>query len=189
MLTRRDFNLALGAFSLAGMGGAFAQSQAQPIRIMVGHAAGGGVDFVARLLSEPIKTTLNQNVVVENRTGASAMLATSAVAKAAPDGKTLLMGSGEMGINPQLHKGRMPYEPQEIVPIALVGVVPCVVAVNSASTIRAPQDVVKEAKANPGKLTFSSSGVGNPQQLAGELMNTMAGIQVIHVPYRGAAPA
>jgi tripartite-type tricarboxylate transporter receptor subunit TctC len=187
MLTRR--HLLAGAAALtAGVSEAGAQSTyaSQPIHILVGYAAGGGVDIVARLLQEPMKSALGQPIVIENRTGASAMLATGAVAKAQPDGYTLLAcASGEVAINHFLFKERMSYDPaKELVPIALIGIVPCVVVV-AATT----KELIDYARANPGKLSFSSSGIGNPQQLAGELMNSMAGIQVLHVPYRGSAPA
>jgi tripartite-type tricarboxylate transporter receptor subunit TctC len=193
MLTRRFFLATTASAALAGAGEAAAQSTYanQSIRMMVGYAAGGGVDLVARLLQEPMKAALGQTIVIENRTGASAMLATNVVAKAPPDGYTLLMcASGEVAINHFLFKEKMSYDPaKELVPIALIGIVPCVVVVAAGSPIHNPKELVAHAKANAGKLSFSSSGVGNPQQLAGELMNTMAGIQVLHVPYRGSAPA
>jgi tripartite-type tricarboxylate transporter receptor subunit TctC len=191
MLNRRELvaGLALAAGSARS---GFAQTYpTQPIRMLVGYPAGGGVDIVARLLGEPMKAALGQPVIVENRTGAAAMIAANAVAKAAPDGQTLLMvASGEVAINHHLYKEKMTYDPaRELVPIALVGIVPCVVVVKADSPVKTPQDLVAYAKANPGKLSFSSSGIGNPQQLAGELMNAMAGIDVLHVPYRGSAPA
>ncbi len=192
MLTRR-YLLAGAAALAAGVPevGAQANYASQPIHLLVGYAAGGGVDIVARLLQEPMKAALGQTVIIENRTGASAMLATGAVAKAQPDGYTLLAcASGEVAINHFLFKERMSYDPaKELVPIALVGIVPCVVVVAAATPVHTPKELIDYAKANPGKLSFSSSGIGNPQQLAGELMNTMAGIQVLHVPYRGSAPA
>jgi tripartite-type tricarboxylate transporter receptor subunit TctC len=130
-------------------------------------------------------------VIVENRTGAAGMIAANTVAKATPDGRTLLMAtSGEIAISHHLYKEKMTYDPlKELAPIALVGIVPCVVVVAEATPVRTPEELIAYAKANAGKLSFSSSGVGNPQQLAGELMNMMAGINVLHVPYRGAAPA
>jgi tripartite-type tricarboxylate transporter receptor subunit TctC len=191
MFTRRNF-LATAA-SLAATGPAFAQGAYpdHPIRILVGYAAGGGVDIVARLLAEPMRAELGQTVIVENRTGASAMIASNAVAKAAPDGYTLLAAaSGEVAINQHLFKDKMLYDAsRELTPLALVGIVPCVVVVAEATPVHNPKELIAYAKANAGKLTFSSSGVGNPQQLAGELMNSMAGIKVLHVPYRGSAPA
>jgi tripartite-type tricarboxylate transporter receptor subunit TctC len=194
MLTRRHMLASAGALALGaatGEAGAASNYANQPIHILVGYAAGGGVDIIARLLQDPLKNALGQTVIVENRTGASAMLATGAVAKAQPDGYTLLAcASGEVAINHFLFKERMSYDPaKELVPIALVGIVPCVVVVGSAVPVHNPKELIAYIKANPGKLSFSSSGIGNPQQLAGELMNTMAGTQVLHVPYRGSAPA
>jgi tripartite-type tricarboxylate transporter receptor subunit TctC len=193
MLTRRHLlATAGGAACAATVSVATAQNYAnQPIHVLVGYAAGGGVDIVARLLQEPMKSALGQPIVIENRTGASAMLATGAVAKAPPDGYTLLMAaSGEVAINHFLFKEKMSYDPaKELVPIAMIGIVPCVVVVADGTPVRNPKELIAYAKANPGKVSFSSSGIGNPQQLAGELMNSMAGTQVLHVPYRGSAPA
>ena len=193
MLTRRELVASAGLALLAGATRARAQGAYpdHPIRILVGYPAGGGVDIVARLLGEPIKAALGQPVIVENRTGASAMIAAGAVAKAPPDGYTLLMAaSGEVAINHHLYQEKMSYDPRrELVPVALVGIVPCVVVVASTTPVKTPQELIAYAKANRGKLSFSSSGIGNPQQLAGELMNSMAGTDVLHVPYRGAAPA
>jgi tripartite-type tricarboxylate transporter receptor subunit TctC len=192
MLTRRNFLATASFASVAGAvhpaGAAYAD---HPIRILVGYPAGGGVDIVARLLSEPMKAALGQTIIIENRTGASAMIAAGAVAKAPPDGYTLLMAaSGEVAINHYLFKDKMAYDPRrELTPVALVGIVPCVVIVASTTPVHNPKELIAYAKANSGKLSFSSSGIGNPQQLAGELMNHMAGTNVLHVPYRGAAPA
>jgi len=190
MLTRRTFLASASASFLAGP--ALAQSYpTQTIRIMAGFPPGGGIDISARLMSEPLKNALGQTVIVENRTGAAGMLAANTVAKAAPDGYMLLMAtSGEIAISPHLYKDKMTYDPRrELTPIALIGIVPCVVVVANSTPVHNPQELIAYAKANAGKLSFSSSGVGNPQQLAGELMNMMAGTNVLHVPYRGAAPA
>ena len=194
MLTRRHLLATAGAAAFAtAASGASAQSNyaSQPVHVLVGYAAGGGVDIVARLLQEPMKAALGQPIIIENRAGASGMLATGAVAKAAPDGYTLLAcASGEVAINHFLFKDRMSYDPvKELVPIALIGIVPCVIVVAASTPVHNPKELIEYAKANPGKLSFSSSGIGNPQQLAGELMNSMAGVQVLHVPYRGSAPA
>ena len=191
MLTRREFSLAAGATMLAGPALAQTGYPSRPIHILVGYPAGGGVDLIARLVSEPMKATLGQTVIVENRPGASAMIAAQAVATAAPDGHTLLAAAaGEIASNQFLYKDKMTYDPQrQLAPVALVGIVPCVVVVAATTPVRTPSELIAYARANRGKLSFSSSGIGNPQQLAGELMNTMAGTDVLHVPYRGAAPA
>jgi tripartite-type tricarboxylate transporter receptor subunit TctC len=190
MLTRRTLLASASASLLAGP--ALAQSYpTQTIRIIAGFPPGGGIDLSARLMADPLKNALGQAVIVENRTGAAGMLAANTVAKAPPDGHMLLMAtSGEIAIAPHLYKEKMIYDPRrELAPVALIGVVPCVVVVADSTPVHNPKELIAYAKANAGKLSFSSSGVGNPQQLAGELMNTMAGTNVLHVPYRGAAPA
>lgn len=194
MLTRRDFTLAAGLTLLAGAP-RLARGQAgypdHPIRILVGYPAGGGVDIVARLLGEPMKAALGQSIVVENRTGAAAMIAAQSVARSPADGYTLLMAaSGEVAVNQHVYRDKMTYDPlRELTPVVLVGIVPCVVVVAASTPVKTPAELIAYAKAHKGKLSFSSSGVGNPQHLAGELMNRMAGIDVLHVPYRGSAPA
>ena len=190
MLTRRTFLSSASASLLAGPARAQSYST-QTIRIIAGFPPGGGIDISARLMSEPLKAALGQTVIVENRTGAAGMLAANTVAKAAPDGHMLLMAtSGEIAISPHLYKDKMTYDPRrELTPVALIGIVPCVVVVATTTPVHNPKELITYAKANAGKLSFSSSGVGNPQQLAGELMNMMAGTNVLHVPYRGAAPA
>src|SRR5438067_7120441 len=163
----------------------------RPIHIIAGYPAGGGIDIVARLFGEPIKASLGQSAIVENRAGASGMIAAAAVAKSPPDGLTLLMAaSGEVAINQHLYKEKMSYDPlRDLAGVALVGIVPCVVVVAAGTPVRNAAELIAYARANRGKLSFSSSGIGNPQQLAGELMNSMAGTNVLHVPYRGSAPA
>jgi tripartite-type tricarboxylate transporter receptor subunit TctC len=187
VLTRRVLMAATGAALVAGR----AAAQDQTVRILSGFPAGGGIDISARLLVDPFKEALGLPTIVENRVGAAGMIAANAVAKAAPDGHMMLVStSGEIAIAQHLYKEKMTYDPlKDLAPITLIGIVPCVVVVNPATPVNNPQELIAYAKANAGKLSFSSSGVGNPQQLAGELMNMMAGINVLHVPYRGAAPA
>ena len=200
MLTRRDFALGVGAMLAAGparaQNGNLASSLAEaiedrPIHILVGYPPGGGVDLVARLLGEPMRATFGQTVSVENGPGASAMLAAQDFATATPDGYTLLASAaGEIATNQHLYKDRMTYDPlRQLAPIALFGIVPCVVGVAATTPVHTPAELIAYARANRGKLSFSSSGVGNPQQLTGEMMNAMAGTDVLHVPYRGSAPA
>src|SRR5262249_23422691 len=187
MPTRRALMAGAGATLFAGR----AAAQDQTVRLIAGFPAGGGIDISARLLVDPFKDALGSPVIVENRTGAAGMIAANAVAKAPPDGRMMLVStSGEIAIAPHLYKEKMTYDVmKELAPITLIGIVPCVVVVNPALPVHNPKELIAYAKANDGKLSFSSSGVGNPQQLAGELMNIMAGINVLHVPYRGAAPA
>jgi tripartite-type tricarboxylate transporter receptor subunit TctC len=187
MLTRRVLMAGAGAALVAGR----AAAQDQTVRILSGFPAGGGIDISARLLVDPFKEALGLPTIVENRVGAAGMIAANAVAKAPPDGRMMLVStSGEIAIAQHLYKEKMTYDPlKDLAPITLIGIVPCVVVVNPATPVHNPQELIAYAKANAGKLSFSSSGVGNPQQLAGELMNMMAGTNVLHVPYRGAAPA
>jgi tripartite-type tricarboxylate transporter receptor subunit TctC len=193
MLTRR--RLLAGASALIATASTRAVAQGTypngPIKMLVGYPAGGGVDIVARLLGEPLQKELGQTVVVENRTGALATIAAGAVAKSAPDGQTLLMAaSGEIAVNQHLYKDKLSYDAlRDLIPVALVGIVPNVIVVGRDAPFKNPVEFVAYAKQNPGKLSYSTGGVGGPQHLAGELMNKMAGIDVLHVPYRGSAPA
>ena len=161
----------------------------QQIRIVCPFPAGGGTDITSRLLGEQLHKLMGQPVVVDNRTGASGMIGTAAVAKGAPpDGYTLLVASGEMAVNPHLYP-KMAYDwDKDLQPITLLVKVPNVLAVNMDVPAKSVAELIAHAKENPGKLTFSSSGVGNPQQLTGELFNKLAGVKILHVPYKGAAP-
>ncbi|EHM00049.1 hypothetical protein HMPREF9946_02743, partial [Acetobacteraceae bacterium AT-5844] len=162
----------------------------RPVKILVGYAPGGGVDIVARLLAERMRQALGQPVLVENRPGASAMIAAQAVTQAPADGYTLLLAAaGEIAANPALYKQRMAYVPQrDLVPVSLVATVPNVLVVAPSVPVHDPAELVRLAKQR-GNLSYASSGIGNPQHLAGELLNRMAGTDILHVPYRGAAPA
>jgi tripartite-type tricarboxylate transporter receptor subunit TctC len=160
----------------------------QQIKLICAFPAGGGTDLTARLLGEQLQKILGQTVVVENRTGASGMIGTGAVAKSPADGYTLLVASGEMAVNPHLYP-KMAYDlDKDLQPITLLVKVPNVLAVNMDVPAKNVAELIAYAKQNAGKLTFSSSGVGNPQQLTGELFNKLAGVDIRHVPYKGAAP-
>ena len=161
----------------------------QQIKIICAFPAGGGTDLTARLLADQLGKSLGQPVVVENRTGASGMIGTGAVAKSPADGYTVLVASGEIALNPHLYKERMAYDwDRELQPITLLVKVPNVMAVHVDVPAKSVAELIAYAKKSGGKLTFSSSGVGNPQQLTGELFNKMAGVNILHVPYKGAAP-
>jgi hypothetical protein len=161
----------------------------RPVKLMVGYLAGGGVDITARHLAEALRDGLGQTILVENRAGASGMLAAQAVAKAAPDGYTLLLSaSGEIATNPHLYKQKMQYDAlKDLLPITNVVMMPNVLVVNADVPVTNVTELIAYAKARPGKLNFSSSGIGNPLHLAGELFNKMAGVEIVHVPYKGAA--
>ena len=162
----------------------------RPIRIVVPFAPGGQPDIVARALAEPLSKALGQPVIVENRPGAGGNIAAEAVAKAAPDGHTLLMGTnGPLAVSPALYKD-LPYDPlKDLSPVTLVGTSPNLIAVNPATGITTLKGLVDKAKAEPGKLNFSSVGKGSISQLSMELLNSVAGISTVHIPYNGGAPA
>ncbi len=163
----------------------------RPIRMLVPYAAGGGQDISARLLAEPMRVALGQPVVVENRTGAAGMIAAQALATAPADGYTLMLGgAGETAVVHHLFRDRMQYHPvRDLRPVQVVVKVPNVVMGHPGSPFTNIAELVAQAKANPGRFSYSSSGIGNPQHLAGEYLNHMAGINTVHVPYRGSAPA
>jgi tripartite-type tricarboxylate transporter receptor subunit TctC len=190
MVTRRRFILA-AASGAALSRHAFAQEAypSRPIRVLVGHAAGGGVDILARNLGEAIRPLLGQPFIVENKPGANAMIATQMAATAAPDGYTLLMASaGEIAINPHLFR-KMTYDPlKDLQPVTLGTKVPNVLTVHPGVPARDVAELIALAKAQPGKLSYGSSGIGNLQHLNGELFNSLAGTKIVHVPYKGAAP-
>jgi tripartite-type tricarboxylate transporter receptor subunit TctC len=159
--------------------------------MLVPFAAGGGQDVTARLLADPLRAALNQPIVVENRAGASGMIAAQGLAQAAPDGYTLMLGgSGETAIAHHLFRERMTYHPiRDIRPVMVVVKVPNVVMGYPQAPFATMEELVSQAKARPGAFSYSSSGIGNLQHLSGELLNHMAGINTVHVPYRGSAPA
>lgn len=163
---------------------------ARPIRIVVGFAPGGQPDIVARALAEPLAKALGQPVIVENRPGAGGNIAAEAVARAAPDGYTLLMGTnGPLAVSPALYRS-LPYDPlRDFAPVTLVGTSPNLIAVNSALGVATLTQLVERARAEPGKLNFSSVGKGSVSQLSMELLNSVAGIRTVHIPYNGGAPA
>ena len=181
-----------GVLLVAGVAASHAQVPSsypnQQIRIICPFPAGGGTDLTARLLGEYLHKSLGQPVVIDNRTGASGMIGTEAAARSKPDGYALLVASGEIALNPHLYP-KMAYDwDRDLQPITLLVKVPNVMALNTDIPAKSVAEFIAYAKQNPGKLTFSSSGVGNPQQLTGELFNKLAGVQIMHVPYKGAAP-
>ena len=162
----------------------------KPIRLVVPFPPGGATDILARNVAQKLSETWGQSVVVDNRPGAGGNIGSELVAKAAPDGYTLEMGTvGTHAINASLYS-KMPYDHvKDFAPIILVAGVPNVLVVNPSVPVNSVQELIAYAKANPGKLKFASSGPGTSIHLSGELFKVMAGVQMTHVPYKGSAPA
>jgi tripartite-type tricarboxylate transporter receptor subunit TctC len=162
----------------------------KPIKMIVTFPAGGGADFVGRAISPKLTDSLGQPVVVDNRAGAGGNIGAEAAAKSPPDGYTLLLGAaGTMTISPNLYD-KVPFDTfKDFEPIVLVGSSPFVLAVNPSVAANTLAELTAFAKANPGKLNYGSSGNGGAPHLAGELYKSMAGINMVHVPYKGLAPA
>jgi tripartite-type tricarboxylate transporter receptor subunit TctC len=193
-LVRRQFLRLAGAAVAAGAMPASGRTQPnypeKPIRILLGFAAGGPGDILARVLGEKFSEALGKPVVIEGVTGAGGNIATERVAKAAPDGHTLLMAtSGMIVVNPSLYRN-LSFDPQkDLAPISQVGFTPNILVVHNEVPVHSVGELVALARAQPGKLTFASGGVGSSNHLAGALFKSMAGIDIQHVPYRGVAQA
>jgi len=163
---------------------------AKPVRVVVPFPPGGGVDFVARTVAQRLGDTMKQTFVIENRTGASGMIGADAVAKSAPDGYTLLVASpAEVLVGP-IAGQKVPYDAErDLAPVTLIGETPLVIVAHPSVAVRSLQDVFALAKKQPGKLSYGTPGNGSTMHFAGESLNAIAGISIMHVPYRGAAPA
>jgi len=182
---------ALGALALLLAGGAWAQPYpTKSIRLVVPFPAAGTTDILAREVAQRLSVSFGQSVVVDNRPGAAGNIGSDMVAKSAPDGYTLLMGTvGTHAINPSLY-AKMPYNHvKDFVPIVLVAGVPNVLEVTPSLPVNTVADLIKLAKEKPGQLNFASSGSGTSIHLSGELFKTMTGVDMMHVPYKGSAPA
>jgi tripartite-type tricarboxylate transporter receptor subunit TctC len=195
MNTTRRQVLAGGAALLAGGLAPLARAQGAadsypngPVKIVVGFSAGGPTDLAARLVAAKLQQALGQTFIVENKPGAGSNLASGIVADAAPDGYTLLMAAAPLAINNHLYKGLKWNVLTSFEPITQVMSAPCILAVRPDS-YKSMAELVADAKKQPGKLSYSSSGAGGSQHLAGELLQQKAGIKLIHVPYKGASPA
>jgi len=162
----------------------------KPIRFVVPYPAGGPLDAVARLLGQKVAESTGQPVIVENKAGAGGNIGADAVAKAPPDGYTILMGAvATHAINPTLYSS-IPYDPvRDFIPVTQVASTPNVLVVNPSVPANNVREFIAYAKTHPGKLNFGSGSTGSAGHLAGELFGAMAGVQMTHVPYKGAAPA
>lgn len=181
----------LAALILAG---ASAEAPAQaypakPIRLVVGFAPGGAADFVARTIAEALGRKLGQSVLIENRAGAGSSIAADYVAKSQPDGYTMLIASpSSISVNPALNP-KIGYSPLDLVPITKVSSSPLLVVVNSGVAARSVRDLIAAAKKAPGRLNYASSGNGSAPHLAGVLFTRLAGVDMVHVPFKGGGPA
>ncbi|QTL04087.1 tripartite tricarboxylate transporter substrate binding protein [Aquabacter sp. L1I39] len=174
------------------MGSLPAQADAypsRPIHLVVGYAAGGSTDQIARIVGQKLSEELGQPVVIDNKPGAGATIASDFVAKSAPDGYTLFMSTIANTINTTLYR-RLPFDfERDFAPVSLVATVPNVLVVNPSVPATTVQEFIALAKKNPEKIYFASSGSGSSIHLSGELFNMVAGVKLTHVPYKGSAPA
>jgi tripartite-type tricarboxylate transporter receptor subunit TctC len=191
MKRRRFLKLSAGAAAFSVVS-PIARAQAypnRPVRMIIGYPPGGSADITARLTGQWLSERLGQPVIIESRPGAATNLATEAVVRAAPDGYTLLLVAPANAINATLYDKLNFNFTQDIVPVAGIIRFPNVVVVNPALPVKTIPELIAYAKANPGKLNMASSGNGSNIHMSGELFKMMAGINMVHVPYRGGAPA
>jgi tripartite-type tricarboxylate transporter receptor subunit TctC len=183
---------ALAGMLMAAFTLSFAQAEdfpSRPITLVVPLGAGGAMDILARTFGPKLSERLGKPVIVENRTGGGTVIAAQSVAKAAPDGYTLLIApSGTLTTNVALYK-KLSYDPKDFVPLVLYAKVPFVLVVTPSLPIRTVADLIAYAKEKPGQLSYASTGTGAAPHLAGELLKTIAGINLVHVPYKGGPPA
>lgn len=192
---KRPIGLTLSWFFALALALACAAASAQsypskPIRLVVPYPPGGPLDIMARAIGQKLAEAWNQPVVVDNRAGAGGNIGAELVAKSPADGYTLLMGAvATHAINPTLY-GKVPYDPvRDFAPVALVAQVPNILVVNPSIPARSVKELIELARAKPGYLNFASGSTGSTGHLAGELFKSMAGVQMVHIPYKGAAPA
>jgi tripartite-type tricarboxylate transporter receptor subunit TctC len=190
-MTRRTLLLgALGAAALSPWARTHAQSAwpNRPLRLVVPFPPGGLIDSMARLVAPPLGELLGQPIVLDNKPGAGGNIGAANAANAAPDGYTWLMASPPLTISPAVYKS-LPYKPEQLAPVALLGRVPNVLLVNPASGITSVRDLIARAKAQPGRLNYASNGNGTSLHLSAELFKSLSGMFVTHIPYSGAAAA
>jgi tripartite-type tricarboxylate transporter receptor subunit TctC len=191
-LSRRRFlplattGLALPALSAAAQGQAF---PVRPVRIVVGYPAGGPIDIVARLAGEALSERLGQPFIIENRAGAGGNVGAETVVRAPPDGYTLLLVGSNNYINATLYETLSFNFVRDIAPVASIGRTPLVMEVTPSLPATSVAEFIAYARANPGRLNMASGGIGTPVHMAGELFKMMADVKMVHVPYRGSAPA
>jgi len=161
----------------------------KPIRIVVPQSAGGSTDLTARLIAQKLSGALGQTVIVDNRPGAGSILGTDLVAKATPDGYTLLVVASSITINPSLHR-KLPFDPvRDLAPVTQLSAFPNMLVVHPSFPVKTVRDLIALAKAKPGEINYGSSGTGTGTHLSAELFKYMTGVDMVHVPYKGGGPA
>jgi tripartite-type tricarboxylate transporter receptor subunit TctC len=193
LLTRREMMAGCAGGVVCGAASSVGSQGTYPVRtitLVVPYPAGGTTDLLGRLVADQLRADLGATVVVENKPGAGTILAANQVAKAEPDGYTLLMAtSTTLAINKTLYK-KLPYDPlADFMPIALVAAVPFALIVNPAMPVNSLREFIAYARSMPGELSYGSAGNGSPQHLGAEMLKTAAGLDIKHVPYRGSVPA
>jgi tripartite-type tricarboxylate transporter receptor subunit TctC len=190
----RHVRLLMGAFIAMGIIAAVPQAQAQSypmrsIRLVVPFGAGGGTDNLARIVEPYVSRALGQPLIIDNRPGGGSVIGTDAVAKSAPDGYTLVMTDTSIAVNPSLWKN-LPYDTlKDLEPVSLLATAPVILVAHPQVPAKTLQEFVALAKSQPGKFNFASGGNGASTHLGGELLKLVAGIDIVHVPYRGTGPA
>lgn len=184
--------LAVVALLLAGIFGQCSIAQdypTRPVRLVVAYAPGGTTDVVARLLAQKLTEKLGQSVVVDNRAGSATNIGTEFVARSTADGYTLLLATSTQTVNVSLYP-KLPYDlTKDFIAVSLVATSPSILAVHPSLPVKTVKDLIALAKARPGQLTYASAGSGSATHLAGELFKMLAGIDLVHIPYKGAGPA
>lgn len=181
--------LVAGALACTAFGAAADNYPSRPIKWVVPFTPGGAMDSMARTLGEKMAQSMGQPVVIENRPGAGGTIGSSMVAKADPDGYTMMIVSIGHAVNPALYP-KLSYDGiKSFEPVSLVGIVPNVLVAHSAAKFNSVNELITQARAQPGKITYASAGTGTTIHLAAELFNSMANVDILHVPYKGSAPA
>jgi len=190
MIKKSIKKLVLGSLVLPlVIGTAFAAYPDKPIKMLVGYAPGSSTDIVGRMVANELSIALKQSVIVENRGGAAGSLAADAVAKSTPDGYTVLFAQNGLAINVAANP-RLPFNGQkDLLPVVGVAATPHILIVNNNSKAKNVAELIAMLKADPGKMSFGSSGIGNSDHMAGELFLSTTGTQAIHIPYKGGSPA
>jgi len=191
IMSRKRLTFLLLAVFLGLAGAATAQQwPSRPVRLIVPFPPGGGTDIIARQIANHLAETMKTPFIVENRTGAGGIIGSDMVAKAAPDGYTLLFGTTGPLVSVKYMSPKLPYDPlKDFVPVALIAEVPIVVMVNSKTPIHSFRELLEQARAKPGALSYASPGPATTGHIGGEWLNKLTGISLTHVPYRGSAPA